>query len=454
MSIIVISILIEGERHERNGGCHRAGWRGEDLPKRAGRVPRAGWRGPGHYRGRDGGDHGPVGQRQDDNHQSHRRHRPAHGWHGDSRRLPARPDDREPARSLARPHYRHRLPVLPADAHADGGRERRAPAGPGSARPGAGAQVRGEAPSRLGRTRRPRRPAAAGTVRRGAAARRVRQGDGLRAADPARRRTHWQPRHGPGPGDVRADQRPERKRNHGRVRHARPGSRRAGIPDRVRSRWPDRRRYGAAAVSTLNRKAWGDLTRHRTRTFLAVGTLCIAIASLGFLAVPSLLNAAMNRQVADSHLYDVGISTRVLDLTPAQLSALGHLPGVAAVSPAVGYATTATSAAGAQNIEIAGTDLASAPVNTVPLLTGRMPGLGEVLADAGNGQATGFAVPNGGTIDVRASSGRLVRLRVSGTWLNLYATPGANGSTTPVFYASTATVQALRGARGYNYLGV
>ena len=74
-------------------------------------------------------------------------------------------------------------------------------------------------------------------------------------------------------------------------------------------------------------------------------TLSIAIASLGFLAVPALLNAAMNRQIAGSHLYDVGIFTGTLDLSPAQLGALGQfLPGVAAVSPAVGYATTATSA--------------------------------------------------------------------------------------------------------------
>ena len=206
-------------------------------------------------------------------------------------------------------------------------------------------------------------------------------------------------------------------------------------------------------MSTLSRKAWGDLTRHRARTLLAVCTLSIAIASLGFLAVPALLNAAMNRQIAGSHLYDVGISTSTLDLSPAQLRALGRLPGVAAVSPAVGYATTATSAAGPQDVELAGTALATAPVNTVALFTGRMPGPGEVLADAGNARATGFAVPDGGTIDVRAASGRLVRLRVSGTGLNLAATPGANGSTTPVFYAPTATVQALRGVGGYNYLG-
>jgi putative ABC transport system permease protein len=206
-------------------------------------------------------------------------------------------------------------------------------------------------------------------------------------------------------------------------------------------------------MSTLNRKAWRDLTQHRARTLLTMFTLSIAIASLGFVAVPVLLNAAMNRQIAASHLYDVGISTSTLDLSPAQLDALGHLPGVVAVSPAVGYATTAATASGPQDVEVAGGALASAPVNTVALFTGRMPGPGEVLADAGNARATGFGVPTGGTISVRAASGKLVRLRVSGTGLNLYATPGATGSGTPVFYAPTPTVQALSGDHGYNYLG-
>jgi putative ABC transport system permease protein len=206
-------------------------------------------------------------------------------------------------------------------------------------------------------------------------------------------------------------------------------------------------------MTTLTRKAWGDLTRHRGRTLLAASTLCIAIATLGFLAVPGLLGTAMNRQVAASHLNDVGISTTVLDLHPAQLSALGHLPGVAAVSPVLGYTTTATSAAGTQNVSIAGGDLASAPVNTVPLMSGQLPGPGQVLADAGNARATGYITPNGSTIDMRAASGATMRLRVSGTGLNLAATPGANGSTTPVFYATLATVESLRGVRGYNYLG-
>jgi putative ABC transport system permease protein len=206
-------------------------------------------------------------------------------------------------------------------------------------------------------------------------------------------------------------------------------------------------------MSTLTRKAWGDLTRHRARTLLAAFTLSIAITSLGFLAVPGLLTAAMNRQVTGSHLFDVGISTSVIKLSPAQLGALGRLPGVAAVNPDLGYATSATSVAGTSNVAIAGGDLASAPVDTVPLLSGRLPGPGEVLADAANGRATDYAIPEGGIVEMRAASGAMVRLRVSGTGLNLAATPGANGSTTPVFYATLATVESLGGVQGYNYLG-
>ena len=184
-------------------------------------------------------------------------------------------------------------------------------------------------------------------------------------------------------------------------------------------------------MSTLTRKAWRDLTRHRARTLLTAFTLCIAIASLGFLAVPSLLNAAMERQVQQSHLYDVGLPTRILNLTPAQLSALGRLPGVAAVSADLSYVTTATSAAGSQNVQFAGGDLASATVDTVPLLTGRLPRAGQALADTANGRAADYAVPNGATMRVRAASGALVPLRISGTGINLAATPEANGSSTP-----------------------
>jgi putative ABC transport system permease protein len=206
-------------------------------------------------------------------------------------------------------------------------------------------------------------------------------------------------------------------------------------------------------VNTLDRKSWGDLARHRTRTLLAAGTLAIAIASLGFLAVPGLLNAAMNRQVQQGRLNEVAISTSATGLTTAQLGALGRLPGVAAVSADLSYVTTITTAGGTQNIVIDGGGLGSAAVNTVLLMSGRLPGPGEALADVADGKAAGYTVPAGGTLGVRAASGATVRLRVSGTGLNLAYTPGANSTGVPVFYTSAATAQALSGTRGYNHLG-
>src|SRR5215470_6655949 len=65
-----------------------------------------------------------------------------------------------------------------------------------------------------------RRPAAAGAVRQETAARDDRPDDGLRPADPAGRRAHRQPRHGSGPGHVRAAEGPERQRDHGGICHA------------------------------------------------------------------------------------------------------------------------------------------------------------------------------------------------------------------------------------------
>jgi putative ABC transport system permease protein len=206
-------------------------------------------------------------------------------------------------------------------------------------------------------------------------------------------------------------------------------------------------------MSTLDRKSWGDLTRHRTRTLLAAGTLAVAIASLGFVAVPGLLNAAMNRQVQQGRLNEVAISTRVIDLTPAQIGALGRLPGIAAVSADLRYVTTTASAGSTQNIVIDGGELSSAPVNTVLLLSGRLPGPGEALADVANGNAAGYTVPADDALDVRAASGATAALRISGTGLNLAYTPGANSTSTPVFYTSAATAQALSGTRGYNHLG-
>ena len=58
-------------------------------------------------------------------------------------------------------------------------------------------------------------------------------------------------------------------------------------------------------VSALARKSITDLSRHRSRTFFSVVTLALAVASIGLLALPNLMNRAMDAAVASDRLPDV-----------------------------------------------------------------------------------------------------------------------------------------------------
>ena len=72
-------------------------------------------------------------------------------------------------------------------------------------------------------------------------------------------------------------------------------------------------------VSSLLRKSITDLSRRRSRTFFAVATLALAVASIGLFATPALMNRAMSAEVAADRLPDLTISMRplVLDQGPA-----------------------------------------------------------------------------------------------------------------------------------------
>lgn len=207
-------------------------------------------------------------------------------------------------------------------------------------------------------------------------------------------------------------------------------------------------------MSTLNRKAWGDLTRHRVRTLFTVVTLGLAIASLAFVALPDLMDSAMDRQVQASRLYDIAVLTRDLHLSAAQLDALSHLPDVAAVDASIVYATQMMVGSRTQDVVVWGLDLADQPVDAVQLLAGRRPGPGEVIADAANGRAADLTVTAGEQVDVRGRAGAQIPLRVSGTGIDLAWSPGANGSAVAVFYATETTVRSIAGVSGVNYLAV
>ena len=87
------------------------------------------------------------------------------------------------------------------------------------------------------------------------------------------------------------------------------------------------------ALSAVARKSVSDLTRRRGRAFFTVAALAIAVASLGLFALPTLMNRAMNGEIAANKLADVTLTVKPLPLTAAQVRALGQLPNVAAFIP-------------------------------------------------------------------------------------------------------------------------
>src|SRR5512144_2335419 len=84
-------------------------------------------------------------------------------------------------------------------------------------------------------------------------------------------------------------------------------------------------------LSASLRKSVTDLTQRRARTFFAVATLALAVASLSFLAIPTLIDRSMRREVAAERLAHLTLAMRPLPLGEAQLRRLASLPDVAAV---------------------------------------------------------------------------------------------------------------------------
>jgi putative ABC transport system permease protein len=207
-------------------------------------------------------------------------------------------------------------------------------------------------------------------------------------------------------------------------------------------------------MSALSRKVRGDLRRHRGKNLLIVGTLALAIASFAIVAVPGLLNAAMQSEVRQARLSDVAVATRGLDLNSRQLAALGHLPNVAAFEPALEYSTVVASAVNGsrQNAVLWGVNLGRQAVDVVDVTGGRLPAGTEILADEANASAAGFGVPASGRIAVLTAAGAMTPVQVSGTGHSLATSPSANGTNSAIFYGTVPTVRALAGVSGYNYL--
>jgi cell division protein FtsX len=90
-------------------------------------------------------------------------------------------------------------------------------------------------------------------------------------------------------------------------------------------------------VSALTRKSITDLSRRGSRTFFAVLTVALAIASIGIFALPTLMDRAMQAEVKAGKLADLTVYTSPLALDRADLARLASLPNVRAVEPRSDY---------------------------------------------------------------------------------------------------------------------
>ena len=203
-------------------------------------------------------------------------------------------------------------------------------------------------------------------------------------------------------------------------------------------------------LSAVARKSISDLTRRRGRALFAIAALALAVASVGLFALPTLMNRAMNGEIAANKLADVTITVKPLALTPAQVRALGRLSNVVAFDPEVTFSTL--DRAGWRTVLIGKTSFARQTVNAVTLTAGSAPGLDAVLSDVQN-TAYGRGVPTaGGTVQVRAANGSWVALPVSGTGRNLAGGQNVAQNSIAVLYATAPTVERLSRTPGYTQL--
>ena len=201
------------------------------------------------------------------------------------------------------------------------------------------------------------------------------------------------------------------------------------------------------------RKSVTDLTRRRARSVLSLLTLAMAVASISFLAIPTLIDRAMQDEVRDGRLADLRVNMQPVALTNEQLAALAALPNVAAVEPHstvdlrvfVGERRAPARVIGVRDFERQSVDL-------VRLESGALPGAGEVLADVQDANVGVYDGRAGDTLDVVGRGGERMPFAVSGRGRSLPGGEVVQDENIIVVYAPAATVAALGGQEGYGEL--
>ena len=204
-------------------------------------------------------------------------------------------------------------------------------------------------------------------------------------------------------------------------------------------------------VSAALRKSITDLSRRRARTGFTVATLALAVASISFLAVPTLIDASMQGEVRAGKLADATVTMRPLPLTDEQLAALAALPNVAAREP--GIRVNASGLVGerrAPALVIGVRDFARQSVDVVRLESGAYPGRGELLTEVQNANVGVYGGGAGDTATVVGAGA----LRITGEARHTPGGEEVQDEHVIVLYATSDAIAALTGKSGYDRLAI
>jgi putative ABC transport system permease protein len=209
------------------------------------------------------------------------------------------------------------------------------------------------------------------------------------------------------------------------------------------------------AATAMARKSVTDLTRRKARAFFTVLTLAIAVASIGIFAVPSLLQQAMDREIASTRLADLTVTMNPLVMSDAQLQAVARVPNVAAVQPKSVFSTRVYIGARRQKaVVIAVPDYARQNTDAITVKSGSAPSTGTVLTDTQNATKGKFSGGAGAPVRVIAADGKVQTLRVSGQGRYLGGGQIVADGGFAVFYTTPKTLTALTGTAGYTMLAM
>lgn len=165
-------------------------------------------------------------------------------------------------------------------------------------------------------------------------------------------------------------------------------------------------------ISVMNRKAIADVTRRKGRAILMILGIFIAVLSLTAInGANDLFSKDLQSGISNS--FDVFFS---LDSAPpALVTQLGNINNVAAMQQRTAYHTTwhLPGNGGTTPLEILGyPDLQHVQAGTIQLISGRLPGPGEIAMDTSD---TSYSpVTLGDAVSVNTSNGQTVSLRVVG----------------------------------------